>query len=347
MNAINARIKRSMVCKHIGEYRLDTTQNLSHKPRLGDVAIFEIVEIGKHTTIQSPSKRNVYLLEGDQIMAAFGNRYATEQYEGYIPEFPTEDLEILGAGGAIGLIHSKNAALEHIEPTRIRLIGYCTNEQGKILNTLYHHQPSVAFTGEVPNQAKVILSLGATMDSGKTTTAAYLVAGLKRAGHRVAYMKLTGTCYSKDQDLAYDCGADLTTDFADLGYPSTFLCELQDLKDLYQGLLQRVSAAQPDFVVVEIADGIHQRETFALISDEAFMSTVSNVVFSSGDSLAALYGEQFLGSLGIRLTAFCGRFTMSPLLIREVQAHSRVPVFTLDDLLEVAPMFLTEDGVRV
>src|SRR5690242_34075 len=95
------RIKKSLVCKEISKYQLDESIVSNYRPKAGDVAVFEILSVGRHITIQSETKRNVQIIEGDRIMAAFANRYATEQFEGYVPDEPTITLDLLGAGGTI------------------------------------------------------------------------------------------------------------------------------------------------------------------------------------------------------------------------------------------------------
>lgn len=329
---MNARIKKSIICKEISTYRVDSSLNSTHTPQDGEVALFEVLEIGKHQSIQSETKRIVSIFEGDVIMAAFANRYATSQFEGYVPNEPTEILDILGAGGAIGLVTSKNAALEDIEPTKLRLIGYATNESGAIINTKFLHTQRKAFKGYVPNNAKVILSVGSSMDSGKTTSAAFTARGLKTTGKNVAFIKLTGTSFTKDKDFVFDCGADVTLDFTDCGYPSTYMCSKEEIMDVYQTLLLMLEPHQPDYIVMEIADGLLERETDFLLRDKAFMSTIHSMIFSCGDSLGVFYGLQLLDSFGITPAVICGRFTMSPLLIQEVKAKTSIPTLDIDQL---------------
>ncbi|NCA20159.1 MAG: hypothetical protein EBS86_03365 [Crocinitomicaceae bacterium] len=327
------KIKKTISCAEVSYDQIDVTRNLNYIPKIGDVALFEVLEIGKHKTVQSESKRNVAILKGDFILAAFANRYATAQFEGYIPEQPTEILDILGAGGAIGLVKSKNAAFEDIEPTKLKLVGYAINDSKEIVNTLYFNSTKSKFRGEVPNNAKVFLSIGSTMDSGKTTTAAYLARGLKQSNKKVAFIKLTGTCYTKDKDLVYDCGADVSIDFVNAGYPSTFMISKEDILDIYQTLLDSLAAEKPDYIVMEIADGLVQRETEFLLRDTAFMKTIDKVILSCGDSLAAFWGISFLSDLGYKPSIIAGRFTMSPLLIEEVENRVDIPVKTLEGLM--------------
>ena len=328
-----SKIKKTIICKEIKSFNIDTNQNTTYTPKKGDVAVFEVVTLGKHYTLQSETKRIMTIVEGDLIMAAFANRYATEQFEGYIPEKPTEILDILGAGGAVGVLKSKHDNFKHIPATQVRLIGYAVDEEGKTINTVHRASKEIVFNGKIPNSAKVILSIGSSMDSGKTTAAAYLARGLKTTGKNVAFIKLTGTCYTKDMDLVFDCGADATVDFTDAGFPSTYMCEKQELLNLYQTLLHKLEPSKPDFIVMEIADGLLQRETEFLLRDKVFMSTIDNIIFSCGDSLAIFYGIEFLSKLGVKPAVLSGVFTMSPLLIQEVKDRTSIPVLTIDELM--------------
>ncbi|HMZ88439.1 MAG TPA: hypothetical protein PKN40_04255 [Chitinophagales bacterium] len=329
---MQARIKKSIICKEITSYQIYSTRNNTYTPIDGDVALFEVLEIGKHQSIQSETKRIVSIFEGDVIMAAFANRYATSQFEGYVPDRPTEILDILGAGGAIGLVASKNAALEDIEPTKLRLIGFATTTEGQIINTKFLHTARHTFNGYVPNNAKIILSVGSSMDSGKTTSAAFTARGLKTTGKKVAFIKLTGTSFTKDKDFVFDCGADVTVDFTDCGYPSTYMCSKEEILDVYQSLLMQLEPHAPDYIVMEIADGLLERETDFLLRDKAFMQTIHSMIFSCGDSLGVFYGLQLLHSFGIVPAVICGRFTMSPLLIQEVKAKTNIPTLDIDQL---------------
>ena len=329
----NLRIKKTILCKHIDNYKVDRAIVKTYRPKAGDVALFEILKIGKHFAIQSETKRNVFLVEGDVILAGYGNRYATGQFEGYVPEKPTEFNDIIAIGGVVGILKSKNAEYKDIEPTKVRLLGYAVDSSGKVLNTRYYHAKKNSFTGIVPNNARVILSVGSSMDSGKTMSAAFLCRGLKTTGKNVAYIKFTGTTYTKDQDLAYDVGADVTLDFSDAGFPSTYMCSENELLDLYQTLLGMLEPHEPDYIVMEIADGLVQRETDFLLRSGKFMGTVSSIMMSCGDSLSAFYAAEYLTRLGFPPAALAGIFTMSPLLIEEVKAGINIPVLTIDELM--------------
>lgn len=330
---MKTRIKKTYICRQVDNWQLKTEIPEGYYPQAGDVGIFEVLHIGKHRSIQNDSKRNSTIIEGDQIMAAFGTRYATAQFEGYVPEHVNQELHILGAGGTIGVVESMHYKYEDIGPTKLRIIGLVTDRKGKIINTKsLMHKEMVAFSGAAASATKIILSLGSSMDSGKTTSAAYLVHGFKNAGLNAAYIKLTGTVYTKDCDLAWDLGADVVADFGDYGFPSTYMCVEEELLSLYETLLSKVLPHRPDYVVMEIADGLYERETKMLLANYQFISTVDGVIFSAGDSLAAINGVQLLNKWGIHPSFLSGLFTASPLLIREVKENTNVPVFTIDEL---------------
>ena len=238
----------------------------------------------------------------------------------------------MGKGGVAGIVKSMYCKLELRGATKIRLVGYVTDRQGKVINSIYHHTQPAKFNTEKSRYHKTVLSIGSSMDSGKTTSAAYLCRGLKAAGYKVAFMKLTGTVFNKDRMLAFDCGADVAVDFSELGFPSTYLCSLDCIMDLYEGLLAKVADINPDYVVIEIADGLLQRETEMLIDNKAFMSTIDHVLFSSGDSLSALQGVATLRAKGIEPFAMTGMINTRPLLVDEVNCKLKLPLLNLEQL---------------
>ena len=330
------KIKKSLVTQFLQEYRIVKEGFETYLPSSGDVAMFEIIEIGKHQSMQSDSRRSVSIFSGDCILAAFADRYATSQFEGYVPTEILPEYHILGAGGVIGVVKSKNAALEDIEPTTVKWLGYAVDDSNQIINTKFYRTNRPRFNGDKKGP-KVILSLGATMDSGKTTTAAYLTRGLYLEGKKVGFIKLTGTAFTKDKDFVFDTGAMFTLDFSDAGYPSTFTIPVPEILDIYEFLRNKmIDFGGLDYIVMEIADGILQRETMGLITNKDFMNTISHVVFSCGDSLSALKGLEVLQGLQIKPDLLSGRFTMSELLIREVRQFVDMPVFSIDHLEQKA-----------
>jgi hypothetical protein len=325
------KFKKTNVAKGIENFSFNYDLAKSRLMKAGDLGLFEVIETGQHKSVQMEDGKNHFIFPGDLIVGAFADRYATSQFEGYVPSEISDSYDIIGGGGVIGVVKSKNYALKDIEPTKVRQIAYCCDEAGEVINSKFHVAERKSFRGETP--APIVLSIGSTMDSGKTTTAAFVARGLKQTFEKVAFIKLTGTCYTKDREFVRDCGADFVTDFSEVGYPSTFMCSKEEILDIFQTLLDELAKEKPDVIVMEIADGLMQRETNFLLKDKAFMNTISKVIFSCGDSLSAFHGVQILNEWGIEVAGVSGFFTTSPLLIEEVKEHSKVPVFTIDEVM--------------
>lgn len=341
----NKNIKRSIITSgmtSLNHFRLSAEHNETYTPKLGDVAVFEVISLGKHQAIQAADNTLTKIFPGDYVLMAFGGRYASNQFEGYVPNKPTTELQILGQGGVVGLLTSAHQRFKKTGATKIRLVGYAVDDNNQVINTCYHNVDKVVFSGKVAesrpkNSSKnydVYLSVGASMDSGKTTTAAYFARGAMLAGKRVAYIKMTGTVYNKDKRLVKDSGAEIAVDFSLCGYPSTYMCSTKEVLDIYATLLRHVESVNPDVVIVEIADGILQKETNDLLQNEAFMQDISGVILSCPDSLSAYGGLQILKAAGIEPMLLCGLFTASPLMIEEVRQFSPVAAFSLEDFLQ-------------
>ena len=339
-------LKKAIICKQVNDYQINEDLPISHKPQAGDVALFEVLEIGKHTRLQCEDGKNHHIYTGDKILAAFGTRYATNQLEGYVPDVYLPEYHILGQGGVIGELKSIHKKFEQKGPTTLKLIGFATNQNGDVINTKYLTQKEINFTGYTYNNPKIILSIGGSMDSGKTTTAGFLCKGISNAGKRVCFTKLTGTVYSKDTDFVLDCGANYVNDFSTFGFPSTYMCEEQELLNLYQNILQELSTQHPEYIVVEIADGLLQRETNFLLKNRSFMQTIDAVIYSDGSSTGALSGLYFLEKMNIKPFALCGVFTAAPLLINEVKQQTTVPVLTLEDLSQAQIINYFENPIQ-
>jgi hypothetical protein len=101
---------------------------------------------------------------------------------------------------------------------------------------------------------------------------------------------------------------------------------------LYSLLITQASAQGADCVVVEIADGLLQRETAALLQTSRFTTTVDAWVLATSDPLGAVGGVSMLRSWGIEPIALSGLISMSSLGIQEVQTATGLPCLTAKQL---------------
>lgn len=298
---------------------------LPEQPRSGDIALARVEKIGRNARLELVNGRAATLHEGDLIAVVFGNRYASEQFEAYA-KVRGDCCDLLSMAGLCGLVESKHASMA--EPTKLRLLGSLGDKRLRPLRLRDFHLPQVP----MPGAPTVVVVCGSSMDAGKTYTAMSVVFGLKQAGQSVAAIKLTGTASGRDTWSLLDAGATPALDFIDAGFPSTYLCRLDELLKLYQLLLAHAAGQGADTVVIEIADGLLQQETSALLQSPAFVGTVDHWIFATGDPLGAAGGIQMLRSWGIQPLAISGVISMSPLAMREARAVTGIKCLTAKEL---------------
>ncbi|PAY08669.1 MULTISPECIES: hypothetical protein [Bradyrhizobium] len=291
--------------------------DVPRSPEPGDVVVASVENVAKNSTLELNNGRRASLHEGDVIAAVFGNRYATLQFEGLVGR--NEDAcDLLSMGGLCGIVQSKHSKVA--EPTRLRLLGAVADKHGRPLKMRDHHLKA-ATAQRWPHIAVVC---GSSMNAGKTYTAMSIIKGLSKAGRNVAGIKLTGTATGKDTWSMLDAGASVALDFVDGGYPSTYMCGHDELLQLHHLLVGYAAAQSAEYVVVEIADGLLQRETAMLLQSPSFTSTVDSWIFAGGDPMAAESGVRMMRGWGVEPIAVSGALTMSSLNIREVDAATGV-----------------------
>lgn len=180
----------------------------------------------------------------------------------------------------------------------------------------------------------VVVVFGSSMNSGKSTTVGCLVNGLANAGLTVHAGKATGTGAGNDAGLFRDAGADRVVYFTDFGLASTFKLSFDAIKDIMFSMTATLAQGDPDVVVVEIADGIYQGETSALLADPDFGRLADKVLFACGEALSAAAGVDLLRRAGLPLVAVSGVLTAAPLIAREASEVVDVPVIPTYDLCE-------------
>ena len=190
--------------------------------RSGDVAIARLDKIGKNTKFELVTGRTAALHEGDHLAVVFGNRYATEQFEGYAGS-EGDRCDLLSMGGLCGLVSSRHAGVP--EPSKLVLLGSVLDPTGKPLSLRSFKLPLTRYS----TKPRVTVVCGSSMDAGKTHTAMSLIVGYARRTIRAAGIKLTGTATGRDTWSYHDAGASPALDFIDGGWQSTYLCELDQL----------------------------------------------------------------------------------------------------------------------
>jgi hypothetical protein len=312
--------------RHVDPELFQTLLGVPAKPKAGDLALARLERIGKNARIELANGRACTLHVGDLIAVVFGNRYATNQFEGYA-RANGDACDLLSMGGLCGIVESRHVSVP--DSSKLRLLGALGDAEGRPLVLRSFSLPPPVRKQRRP---RIVVVCGSSMDAGKTHTASSTIAGLRKLGQGVAGIKLTGTAAGRDTWSMLDAGACTALDFIDGGHPSTYLLGLHDLLELHEHLTALAADRGASWAVVEIADGILQGETAALLRSPAFTETVDAWLFAAGDPLAALSGAQLLRGWGIAPAGITGRVTMSPLAMREVTAATGLHCFSSPDL---------------
>jgi hypothetical protein len=91
-----------------------------------------------------------------------------------------------------------------------------------------------------------------------------------------------------------DNGASPVADFTFLGYPSTYMLEEKDLLHIFNSLDLKYANNTKNYWVVEIADGVLQRETAILLQSKDIRSRIHKLIFCANDTFGAIGGLKVL-----------------------------------------------------
>jgi DNA-binding response OmpR family regulator len=297
-----------------------------YRPQAGDLVLARVTKRVQHTHLQLTTGRRAMMNVGDEIIVAYGNRYAPDQFESEVPR----DLgrcHLVAAGGVASYMLSRNKSMK--AATSIQPIGVLANSEGKAINM----RDYAVEHGQVPAQRPhITVVLGTSMNAGKTTVAADTILGMTRQGLRVGAAKVTGTGAGGDTFRMIDSGAVSVYDFTDAGFASTYKVSLMGCIEIMETLVARLCEDQVDSIVIEVADGILQEETRGLLLSPAFQDMADDVIFAAGDAMGAISGVEWLLSKGLNVAAVSGCLTSAPLAVREFSKYSDVPVYGRDDL---------------
>jgi hypothetical protein len=317
-------VKWSYVTRRLAERSVVGLGALGREARLGDLVAARVVEVRAHDHLEDTNGRQVRLYPGDVVVGAFGNRYATDYYEGYLPTGPVAHL--LTAGGVVGQVASAHA--RRGEPTVLELLGLLTDPSGRPLSL-----DDLAMAAPLPGRPELgtFVVVGSSMGAGKTTTSAALAQGWSRAGLRVGAGKVTGSGSGKDRWMYQDAGATEIVDFLDFGMASTFGYPPQRLQATLLGIRDALAERGASVVVLEIADGLLQEETRGLAAE--LPGFADGVVLAVADALSAVAGVGILADLGVPVRLVSGLVTASPLATRETAAATGLPVLSPEELI--------------
>jgi len=215
--------------------------------RTGDYVVGKVVDSsGPLCRVELPNGRMSNVVEEDWLVGALGHRAATLEVVGSWREVGDDGrMQALTAAGIFGRATSISRVLPALANVQYR--GHVMRED-RVVNMADH---GLGLTSPARKlECPVILIIGTSMASGKTTAARVVVRLLANRGLRVVGAKLTGAGRYRDILAMADAGADAIFDFVDVGLPSTLGPKAEILPRI-EALLGHIAAARPDVVVAE------------------------------------------------------------------------------------------------
>lgn len=321
-----AAAKRSFVTRNLPIESFHFLAEDNIRPVPGDVILARIDKLGQHQRLELPCGRRAHLFLGDEIIVSYGNRYAPDQFLAHVPE-TLEPCSLVAAGGIASKVEAKHAGMKNA--TRITPLGFLTNHEKQIINLRDSQLPH---TTAGPSSPTVLAVVGSSMNGGKTTTMAFLARGLIKAGLSVGAAKVTGTGAGLDYWKMRDAGAYPVIDFTDMGLASTYQVDKARLETVMQRQIDYLGHHEVDIILLEIADGILQAETTALLQSKLFHSKVDGVFFAAAEALSVKSAVEWIQSQDLPLIGISGALTASPMVLEETKQLTSVPVFSKEDL---------------
>ena len=237
--------------------------------------------------VELPAGRMCQVLDGDMIIGAFGKRAAT--LEG------TGDWEKIGKNGALNALTSaglfgKLTSMSPVVPDLMHLKyrGHVVRGEKKVTMGQFcgQYEP-------MELTAPVVMLIGTSMSSGKTSSGRVIIHELKRRGLKVTAAKLTGAARYRDVLSFGDAGADHIVDFVDAGLPSS-VCEPEAYEPALREMLSKIAATAPDVVVAEA--GASPLEPYnGSLAMAALDSNIRMLVLCASDPYAVLGVQHAFG----------------------------------------------------
>lgn len=279
----------------------------------GDFVIGRIT--GKHNQLyecETKTGRMARMVRGDLLVGALGRRAATLEGVGdWRAASDTRELEALTSAGLLGRTTSVSPMLPQL--MTMEYLGHATRDGNKVGMGDFI-TPAEPRKLDIP----VILLIGTSMSSGKTTAGQIIIRALKYMGLHVVAAKLTGAARYRDILTFRDAGARSVVDFVDAGLPST-VCSERRYRKALELMLSNIAATEADVLVAEA--GASPLEPYNGATVVEYLSDLTRFTVLCASDPYAVLGVQTAYGNGLRADLVSGpaaNTTAATRLVREL-----------------------------
>ena len=281
---------------------------------------------------ETKTGRMADLVRGDLLVGALGRRAATLEGVGDWRD-TTEDLQLdaLTSAGLLGRATSISPMLPEL--MRLEYLGHATR-QGVKLNMADFVKLPPARPLEIP----VVLVIGTSMSSGKTSSAQVIIRALKYLGLDVVAAKLTGAARYRDILKFRDAGARCVVDFVDAGLPST-VCSEERFREALEIMLASIAACEAQVLVAEAGASPLEPYNGAVVV-EYLRKLACFTVLCASDPYAVL-GVQTAYGAGLQadlVTGPAANTVAAVRLVRDLSGHRALNLLDRNTYSELAEL---------
>ena len=265
------------------------------------IVVKALEEKSVYNQVEITTGRMVRISKDDILVVALGNRRALKGFVGNVPKQVKvgDTLDILNLGGVVGVCES---ALEELgKPIKVEVLG-AVAVNGKQASTFMNAIPP---KGELKGSAPLVVISGTSMSTGKTTVACEIIQHLSKKGYTIASAKLTGVSLLSDTLNMEDNGAQLSLSFLHAGLTSSIKSD--DIAAVAKGILHELNNIKPDFIVLELGDGIMgEYGVQEILQDKQIMGFAKVHIVCAFDPVGAWGAVQQFKKLGLAIDVFSG-----------------------------------------
>lgn len=293
----------------------------------GDVVLVKALDSTSQTTIsylRKPNGDKFKINKGDLFLSAVTNRYAPTIVEGVVPKHLRvgDRIDLLHQGGTCGKITNARGDFKTL---KLEFQGFLSKSGNKVSMKDYALPLRNLDKVSIP---KSIIIVGTCEETGKTTATSCLCQGLTKKGYKIGGGKLTGIGSVYDSGSYLKSGAIESYGVIDAGYPSSVGLSQNELENVFLRIFTNLVHAKPDFILLEIADGILQRETAMLIKSKELLKLNPIFIFACNDACGAYGGKVILErKYSIKPIIITGKGAMTKLGREEIKEITGIKSF--------------------
>ncbi len=264
------------------------------EPEHGDIVMARVLEVNPaYPNLETASANEIGLSEGDIILGTLGIRRALYGFSGKLPARPNpgDVLHLLNKGGVIGECTAFHRALGW--PSRLEYLGTVVRD-GRALNL--RDGGLELKTGPLP-ETPLVLVMGTCMNSGKTAVCKEILRLFSDRGFSVNAGKVAGVACFRDLKGMKEAGAQKVLSFHDFSLAST--AQVSDLAPVARSLVHHLADSDPDFIVLEMGDGIlGGYQVASLFEDREFLERGLCIVLCANDFMGVWGSLQWMTQQG-------------------------------------------------